>query len=262
MRKQSTGMESSILTMARDILLIASIMCISSCEYIQSLTDPGDYRIEQFHISSVNQVVVDAPYRIVLKNAPVTSLEVEGYSEMTDGFSYQSDQGILILKNKNANTIPKNRMPIIRLSAPEITSIKCNAPCILSSVDTLRTETLTLIVNGRGTYTDSDLTIDCTSFFLFVYGEINAGIHQISGKSVSASFLMEGCTYAFAKGLKCKEVNFTQRSAANCEVTATEQLNATIFSTGDIICYGQPVVLFERGESSLLSSTGKVITHP
>ena len=242
----------------KTLLIITLIPLFYSCEYIDSINKTGKVISTEISLNEFDKIDIESPYNIVLIQDTLYYIYIEGMDYLVDDIIIEQTDNTIKLNHKTPGIIQKKKMPHLYIHSKHFSSITSNSPGELTNVDTLREKTLSVVINGRGTYFDSNLCIDTESFLLRAFGEINTGIHTISGKTLKASFIMEGCTYALAEDLQSDHADFTHKSAADCTVTTNKTLNVIIYSSGNLLYKGTPEITFTRGESSMLNSTGKL----
>lgn len=243
------------------LIVFASLICLLSCEYIESIERSGETTEQSYPVEAFNTIIFDAPFQIHLKNSINYKVHAEGFDYLIEQINLSQSESTITFSNKYSNSIQKSKLPKLFIESPSINKITVNAPGQLFTSDTIKTNSLQIIVNGGGTYFESDIIIDVKSFALNVFGEINTGTHEVKGIASNAKIHMEGCTYALTKDLICEKVTFVHKSAANCIVHATTDLDATIYSAGNLYYIGDPEIHYEIGQSPILSSTGKVLAY-
>jgi hypothetical protein len=202
---------------------------------------------------------VNSPYHLVFVNDTVNEIIAKGYDFLMDDIEVVQTSTRLELKHAMGAYIQKKQLVTLLLSAKNLRSITFNAASCMSNADTLKTDHLSVVINGRGTYTELDVLMDCEDFSLTGYGEVNTGRHRLAGKCQNASFFIEGCVGVDAKDLNCSAVKVVHRSIADCRVTASQRLSVSVYSTGNTYYWGNPQINIENVESALFVSTGKVV---
>lgn len=248
------------MSIIKHLVIIAAIIAMcNACNYIESINKEGEIVSKDIHLQPFKSIIIEAPYQITIIESPEHFIHLEGMDYLIDGVNIEQVDSTIYLKHETPNSIQKSKMIKMYIYTANVQSITTNAPGQLYTSDTLHTSNLSIVINGGGTYFESDITIDVQSFSLNVFGTINTGTHTISGKAQNAYFLMEGCTYAYADKLICQQVTFTHKSAANCYVTALSKLNATLFSGGNLYYGGNPEINFNLGTSPMLKATGQLL---
>ncbi|MBN2164962.1 MAG: DUF2807 domain-containing protein [Marinilabiliaceae bacterium] len=240
------------------IFLILSIIN-NSCEYIESIGKTGNEISKNEYIDTFDNINIKAPYQVILVQDTSIYINIEGLDYIVEGILLDVTNNTLTLNHESPSIIQKSKMPRLFIHSPVFNTITANSPGQLKNIDTIKVSSINIVVNGRGTYFESELTLVTEFLNLRVFGEINTGTHTILGSAQKASFIMEGCSYAMANKLVCKDVEFIHKSAADCFIYATQKIDATICSTGNIKLHGKPEISFVRGTGGLLTSTGEII---
>ncbi|MCA1744987.1 MAG: DUF2807 domain-containing protein [Bacteroidales bacterium] len=138
--------------------------------------------------------------------------------------------------------------------------ITANAPCqITTNNDTLIFNQLTLVVNGKGIYTTSDMILKGKSLSISVYGGINKSKHTLAGLVENASYHIQGGTDIDALELSTRSATVIHKSYGDCYLNASNHLQVTIFSTGNVFYTGQPNLTFEQRQNTVMTATGNAI---
>jgi len=213
------------------LLFLATIL--GSCSYILDLNRTGDDKIIKLDWNGATNIEIWAPCQITLIN----------------------------IEHENTSSLQEKKMADIRLSAPDFETITYNAAGHLLNEDTLTVDQFKIVVNGKGIYTTSNLTLKGNSLTLYVYGGINKSEHKLSGIVNKASYTMEGGTDIDAINLKTQTTNINHKSYGNIYVDAEEYLNAQIYSTGNIYYTGQPTISFEIIENTIMDASGQLLLY-
>jgi hypothetical protein len=237
--------------------LIAMLsVCLTNCEYVANINDPGTKDSLTVAVGIIDNVVIEVPCRLVLTNNNGNILKASGCDYILEGYKYENEGQNLIISHKNAGLIQKEKMADIYISPSNVLYITANAPCIITSPDTLAINQLTIVVNGRGTYTETDMKVNCELLNLTVYGRSCQTSHLLEGNATASNFHIEGCTNIDASNLSSQIVTVTHQSVGDCKVWANQSLTATIYSTGNIYYKGNPSVALSKQKSAFLSAEG------
>jgi len=93
---------------------------------------------------------------------------------------------------------------------------------MLRSSGELNLYRFTLVVNGPGTYSESNLHLNCKSIYICAYSK-NSGDHILEGKADELSLRLEGLAWVDAKLLE-EYVKLAQRSLKSSYVHATDHM--------------------------------------
>ena len=241
------------------LLFLATIL--GSCSYILDLNRTGDDKIIKLDWNGATNIEIWAPCQMTLINSNTTGIEIEGMDFIVDGYEITQTEDELIIEHENTSSLQEKKMADIRLSAPDFETITYNAAGHLLNEDTLTVDQFKIVVNGKGIYTTSNLTLKGNSLTLYVYGGINKSEHKLSGIVNKASYTMEGGTDIDAINLKTQTTNINHKSYGNIYVDAEEYLNAQIYSTGNIYYTGQPTISFEIIENTIMDASGQLLLY-
>jgi microcompartment protein CcmL/EutN len=144
------------------------------------------------------------------------------------------------------------------LSANDLTRITSNFPAKITNTDTLSFENLTVVVNGRGTFTECNMAIDAGKISLLAYGS-NVGNHVFKGKADNLNVVTEGLTTVDASELAAQNVSVVQKSVNSSEVNAVSKLLVNMLSSGNIYYTGDPEISMTEGKPLYDVELGNVI---
>jgi hypothetical protein len=225
------------------------------------LNKTGDDKIINLDWNGATDIEVWAPCQITLINSETTGIEIEGMDFIVDGYEITQTEDELIIEHENTSLLQEGKMADIRLSAPDFETITYNSAGHLLNEDTLIVDQFKIVVNGKGIFTTSDLTLKGNSLILYVYGGINVSEHKLSGIINKASYIMEGGADIDALNLKTQTTNINHKSYGNIYVDAEEYLNAEIYSTGNIYYTGQPTITYEIIENTIMDASGQLLPY-
>ena len=242
------------------LMLPLTIALLTSCDYIANLDKTGNQDTIYTPLQSITSIDVQSPCKLILTNVMNEVAMITGPDFIIDGYELTQEGENLIIRHKQSAYLQKEKMGHISIPASLLKSIALNAPCQVSSNDqTFTSDNLTIVINGKGIYSETDLVLDCQSFQLSVFGGINQSHHQLKGKAKQTGYFIEGCTDIDATELMSQQTSITHRSNANCRIRCTETLNAIMYSTGSLYYIGSPQVNIERRETSLMKASGTVL---
>jgi hypothetical protein len=241
------------------VFLISCLPLLGGCDYIFSINKTGEVEEKVIPVEPFSEIVVSSPYHLVFVNDTADEIIAEGFDFLMDDIEVVQRGSQLEIKHAMGAYIQKKQLVTLYLSAKNLRSIIFNAASCMSNTDTLKTDQLSVVINGRGTYTELDVLMNCNTFSLTGFGEVNTGRHRLAGKCQNASFFIEGCVGVDAKDLKCSSVKVVHRSIADCRITASQLLSVSVYSTGNTYYWGNPQLNIENVESVLFVSSGKVV---
>lgn len=246
------------MSLTKIIYIIIFIPLLCSCTYLDNLSRESVVITKQIEVGEINKLIVDCPYLIELTNATSSSIKLEGQEHLIADVNYQMQDKVLTLKHDKSDYIQHHNRPIIYIPTTKLNSIVINSIVNVYSKDTIIIDHLSIKVNGRGSQSNSDILMISNNVKLGLYGSEHIGNHQLKGQSKNLSIVSEGATNILAGELEVKTADVIHKSFGACTVNATEQLNVTIYSTGDTFYYGKPKVNSKVVETPSLKASGKV----
>ena len=119
--------------------------------------------------------------------------------------------------------------------SPALSGVSVNGSGDVMLRGPIRTESLTLHINGSGDVEAHDLTSQRVSVNINGSGDV-----QLAGKAREAHYDINGSGDIDCDLLRCLHVNATVNGSGDIECYASESINANINGSGDVDCSGQP----------------------
>ncbi|TCO04451.1 GIN domain-containing protein [Natronoflexus pectinivorans] len=239
--------------------ILFTILIISACDYITDLKRTGEEITMEIPWNGSGQIEVNASSSIVLVNSEDYKIKITGMDFIARGYEIDTSDNKLNITHTNPFRLQQDKLPDILIYSPDFRRLTINAPSRLANRDSLKFENLYISINGRGTYTTSQLKLKGNLFRFNVYGRGTKTTHQLTGVANKAYYHIEGGTNINASDLKTGTTNIRHLSFGNCFVNSTETLDVTIFSSGNVYYSGNPEVQFKQDETSTLRPSGIVV---
>ncbi|MGQ1891127.1 GIN domain-containing protein [Thermophagus sp. OGC60D27] len=265
MSKESKNKTTKFKVVRKDLInrLFISLtplitLILGACDYTDALSKTGEITTKKFSVDAFDQVIIETSVQLVLANDTIMSAKAEGLDFILPRLELNQDGKTLIIESKGAIGFRKEQMPRLLLSAPNKLLITSNFPAEISTLDTLSIEQLSILVNGRGTFTQCNMLVNAEMISISIYGS-NVGNHIFKGKADKLHVVAEGLSSVNASAMETKEVKYIQRSVNNSYVKAEEQLYVEIASSGNLYYYGSPDTTIIKGETLYEVDLGRVI---
>ncbi|MFT3739457.1 MAG: DUF2807 domain-containing protein [Breznakibacter sp.] len=247
--------------MSKKFLLVSVLSAtLSGCEYIHQLNDPGEIDSLYVSIGAIQSIEIAAPCSLVLTNRSSDEiLKARGCDYILNDYNFNNENGKLVIGHKNGDLIQKEKMATIWVQAGSTPYITANSACVITNdADTLFLDKLAIVVNGRGMYTETDLTVRCLQLNLATYGRSNQASHQLKGTTSSLQTHLEGCALLDASNMTARDVWVYHQSVADCFFRADSSLTVTFASSGNIYYKGKPSVTTSRQTIPFMSASGRL----
>ncbi len=240
------------------ILYIVLFSSLVSCEYIRDLNRDGETITKEYEISSFSSLEILAPYKVILIQDTATSLEVEGLDYLLDDVEITQESSTLTLNHDSPSLISQSKLPTVRIHSPSFSSVTVDTEGELIA-DTLTQSSFTLHLLSHATYYDCDMVLNVSKLSVNVYYYDTIGTMDFSGAADYAYLWISGSTEINATDLKTQTMDFKMMSAVDCSVSVADQLNLKIYSSGDVLLYGNPTVTVDKLDNNVLEPTGELI---
>ena len=229
-----------------------------ACTYIDALTEEGEEVRKEIEIGPFERIVLDTSVRLVLTNDSLDGAIVEGPDFVLSRLNIFQKEEVLHVETDGFFGFRKAQMPQLTLNADGLQQVRSNFPVEISNTDTLEIENLRVVVSGRGSFTECDLTLRGGNMNISAYGS-NVGDHRLSGKVEKLVVVSEGLTSVDASELVARVVNYRQSSVNPGFVHATEKLTVNMLSSGNLYYRGDCDVQFKEGDPLYKVELGELL---
>ncbi|MCU4157888.1 DUF2807 domain-containing protein [Carboxylicivirga sp. A043] len=240
-------------------LSIVLILALTSCEYIDNLTDEGEIIQSSQTTGTIQNIVIDAPVRIALHNNESDEILIKGNCRLVDGLELVTDNEMLTIKHSKKFYIQKSKLIELDISAKYLKGIKANMAFELIAPETIHTDNFIMTINGRAKFSEIELDINCKKLTINIYGNNNIGNFYFSGNTISSYFTLEGSVNIDALDLVCDKTIVKHRSIGSCKVYPSDNLTVKTYSSGDTFYKGNPVIQHEYIKVPYLKCSGQLI---
>jgi hypothetical protein len=242
------------------IFLITGIYLImlSGCDYTDALLKDGEIVRKEVFLNSFERIEIETSVNLVLTNSSDSVAVIEGLDFLVPRLLLTQEGKVLKIESEGLIGFREKQLPSVTLGVSGLKRISSNFPSKITNLDTLKVSSLSVIVNGRGTFTQCDLLVDAGSISLAVYGS-NVGNHIFRGKADKISINAEGLSTVDARGLDAKSVRFVQKSVNSSYLNVLELLEVEVYSSGNVYYSGNPETKIKIGEPLYDVALGDVI---
>ena len=242
------------------VIAILVLGMLAGCSYITDLKRTGDEITQDMGWSGADEIEIWAPVRLILVNSESSALQLTGMEFIVEGYDLIQEENKLIIRHQNIDWLQDSKIADLYVYSSEFNRITANAPCqITTNNDTLLINHLSLVVNGKGIYTTSDMILKGSALSISVFGGINKSKHTLAGQVDNVTYHIQGGTDIDALELATKSTTVVHKSYGDCYLNARDQLMVTIYSTGNVFFTGSPELTFEQRQNTLMTATGKAI---
>ncbi len=226
-------------------LIIITLILISYVSCKRSPLTNGDIVTRTTELSSFNTIHIYDNIDVNLIKSNTFKIEITTGDHLMENIIYEVADSILTLRNENImNWIRSYDYPLCAdvYFKSDIKKIHYESVGYLKTDDyicddTLKAMTLT-IMQGSG---DIDLRFNCRSYNMFVGDDCTSKI-TIEGKSVYGNINQRGLGPIYAADLPCRNMSVSSTDVNDIFIHCTNNLDANIYSSGNIYYKGQPEI--------------------
>ncbi len=237
--------------------LIVLVLFLLGCNYMDALTSDDDTVFKTLPLEPFDNVVIETSVKLILKNDTVYNARLEGLAFVVSDLKIRQN-GRTIHVEADGKGFRKKQAAEVTLHAPSYKNITSNWPAEIATLDTLKLDNFSMVINGRGAFTNSNMTIKAKNLSIAAYGS-NVGTHIFKGEAEVFSATSEGLASIDARELVAGKVKYIQRSVNPGYVFATENLDVEMAAAGNIYFTGNPRISVDNQPPSYQVELGKVV---
>lgn len=242
-------------------VLLVQMHLFSGCDYTSALFKDGEKVRKEIEVEAFDKIVLNTSAFLVLTNDTSYNIVIEGLDFILSRLEVTREDNVLMVESAKSFGFEKSQMPLLTVSAPGLNHIRTNFPVQITNIDTLRVEKMKIVISGRGSFTECNLTMDVESFNLGAFGN-NVGNHILKGRANSLRIISIGMTSVDASGLEARNVVYEQKSVNAGQVHATDKLTVKMLFSGNVYYSGSPDTTIQVGSPMYNMEMGKVIQLP
>ena len=231
---------------------------LSGCDYTDALLKDGQVVRKEVALSSFERIEIETSVNLVLTNTADSLAIIEGLDFLVPRLLLIQEGNVLRIESEGLIGFREKQLPSVILGVSGLKRITSNFPSKITSLHTLKVSALSIVINGRGTFTQCNLQVDAGSISLATYGS-NVGNHVFSGFADKLSVNAEGLSTVDSRGLNAKSVRLVQKSVNSSYVNALEYLEVEVYSSGNVYYSGTPETKIKMGEPLYDVALGEVI---
>ena len=242
------------------LLWVLSLLLIQSCEYIEGLHHEGIVIEKEEQIGAFNKIRIETSVNLILEQNEEGIVRISGLDFKVENIIITIENEELVIHAVSVALARKDQMTTIFLPVKALEKISVNAPSEISSEGELILDNFMMVINGRGTYTNSNLKLNCKKVSIAAYGE-NLGTHSLTGATESLHLTMEGLANADASQMIAKEAAINQRSLKSSYLQVLNKLHVNMYSSGHVYYKGSPSLVYKTRDPGWNVVYGKAINQ-
>ncbi len=238
-------------------LTVILVSILSGCDYMDALTRDDDRVDKTLQLEPFDKVVIETSVKLILRNDTVHQVRLEGPAFILSALKITQNERTIHIE-ADGKGFRKKQAAEVTLHAPSFKNLTSNWPCEIATYDTLNLEHFSMVINGRGAFTNSNITIKAKNLTIAAYGS-NLGTHIFKGQANLFTVVSEGLTTIDARELNVEKVKYIQRSVNPGYVFATENLDVEMAAAGNIYFWGNPEINVDNQPPNYKVKLGKVV---
>lgn len=210
------------------------------------LQNSGDIIRREIAVTDFTKITVFEKIQLILKEGPVSKVEVETGEFLIDEVSAEVEDGRLILRNENGcNVFRKYGITKIYVTAPNIDEIRSSTGFPIQSDGVLTYQNITLFsesfINETTETTDGefDLELDSQQVNIVVNGIAH---FKIRGETENLNIIIAaGDSRIETENLISENINLNHRGSNDILINPQQSIQGVIRGIGDVISMNRPV---------------------
>lgn len=239
-------------------IFVLMIGFLSGCDYTDALLKDGEIIRKEVVLNSFDRIEIETSVQLVLTNSVDSVAVLEGLDFLIPRLVLKQEGAVLKIESEGLIGFREKQLPSVIVGVSGLKRITSNFPSKISNLDTLKVSNFSVVINGRGTFTECNLLVDAGTISLSAYGS-NVGNHIFRGRAEQLTIHAEGLSSVDASELDAEKVRLVQKSVNPSYVNALEVLSVDIFSSGNVYYTGSPETSLKLGESLYDVELGELI---
>ncbi|MBC8321890.1 MAG: DUF2807 domain-containing protein [Bacteroidetes bacterium] len=226
------------------ILLLSAMATLGFTSCINCVEPIGEILTENRSIDNFTKLEVGIPANIKIVTSDSAKITISSYESFLSEITSTVKRGKLRLTGNLCN-INKNEINIA-ITVPGLSSIDINGSARVFSETPVKTDKLSLNINGSGQIT---LNVFANDIVNTISG---TGIIIVNGTTQNLNVKINGSGEFKGLGLNTYKAQVTIKGSGNASVVALNRLVAKVDGSGEIIYTGEPEI------KTKISGSGKV----
>lgn len=217
----------------RTLLALLCTAALFSCK--KDLTGSGNVITQQRQAGNFTAVTSKGDFKIVLKKAPTTAIELTGEDNVLEKTVTDISNGTLTVRYADGIKTHKNKQVIVNVSLPTFSSVQLEGSGNIKSEENWNLPHLTAKINGSG---HISLTADGDNFD----GEVNGSgrLLMLGGSFQASSIHVNGSGNINAFLFTTNTADIRIDGSGTCEIKVTNKLKVKINGSGTTYYKGSP----------------------
>lgn len=253
------GIESKEANVKNKIyIFVLLLLTLTSCETLNPFENHGEYMEKRIDLPGISSMKNLNTFKITLAKDDEEFLLLKGGENIISKVSVAIKDQTVTLDHSHKNNIKNFGLIEAEIHLKEFKQITADAPAYYTSKGELSGNRLDIYITAESELVEMklDLKYDFLDFHSFGTA---AGGYEFTGICPSANYILNGIINIKASELQSEKVNLVQNGIGEAHVWVENELNVTIYSSGDMYYKGNPIVNINRIQVNNQSPTAKVL---
>lgn len=239
-------------------IFVLLLLALSSCESLNPFENDGDYIEKRIDLPEISSIKNLNTFKIILVKDEEEFILLKGSENIISKVSVVTNDQCLTIDHTYKNNTKNFDLIVAEIHLKKFKLITANAPAYYSSLGELSGSRLDIDIASESELVEMklDLKYDILDFHSF---GSSAGGYEFTGICPTVSYVLNGIINIKASELQSTNVNLAQNGIGEAHVWVENELNVTIYSSGNMYYKGNPAVTINRIQVNNQSPTAKVI---
>ncbi len=239
-------------------ILILFLLFLSSCESFNPFEDEGQYIEKRIDLSGITNIENLNTFKVVLVEDSEEFFLLKGGENIISKVVVNINDQNISIDHSHKNNLRNLELIEAEIHLKEFKQITINAPANYTNIGKLNGSRLDIDITSVSELVEMKLDINYDILDFHSFGTV-AGGYEFSGICPTADYVLNGIINIKASDLQSQNVKLVQNGIGEAHVWAENELNVTIYSSGDMYYKGNPVVTINRIQVNNQSPTAKVL---
>ena len=210
--------------------------------------DDESIRRSQF-LQPFHSIVLNDSFEVYLIEGSEYKVEVEGAASFIDKMKYTITDSVLTISNERKLkwNDPKDNRLLLWITSPALKLLTANETCDIKTINPITTHEFGIVLGSKANVADIEVNNQVTFYWnVFPCG----GKVTFRGRSKELKLWNTAIMSVDATALTAEYALVDNKSKEDCSVHVSGLLEYEINGEGDVVVFGQPSALIDRGSSN------------
>lgn len=253
------GIESKETKVKNKIyIFVLLLLTLTSCETLNPFENEGEYMEKRIDLPGISSIKNLNTFKITLVKDEEEFLLLKGGENIISKVSVVVSDQNLTIDHSHKNNIKNLDLIDVEIHLKEVKLIIADAPAYYTNKGVLNGNRLDIDITSESELVEMKLNLKYDVLDFHSFGTV-AGGYEFTGICPTCNYVLNGIINIRASELQSMKVNLVQNGIGEAHIWVENELNVTIYSSGDMYYKGNPVTTISRIQVNNQSPTAKVL---